>query len=401
VTDPMGEPDDDTIRCVYCRAPVSVGFPPCSCEAYGPGGAAWSEDASPPPRPRARRARADTRPREVSVAADDELGFNVQTFEGEEAAKVHRSVLLFGESGSGKTAAVCRAAADLDLDLEDIAYGRVTPVGDDTIFYLALERNGLATARLVNPKIRFTYADPFNEEGRPDSARALATAVSVIRAAATGRLQERFGTRLLVVDGLTELQRLEKDVIVDGNRSAKEGRSVRDYFDQDDWGFLNEKSRRMLNTLRALPLDLACTALEESYESRQSGVEKMSPKFEGKKISGEAMSFYSACGRMDKIVSTAPDGRELVAYRAMFTGPSRYRVKSNGALLGWQKPCVQAWFQVLNGERDPESTRIRSEIVDPERPGGTPGAAAEGAAAQPTHKRPAGSGSARSARATS
>lgn len=304
---------------------------------------------------------------------DDGMGFEIHGGDDPEAEEIttHKSVLLFGESGTGKTAALCRAAVDMHLDFEDVAYKRVKPVGDPSIFLLALEQNGLATARMINPRIRWALASPFDDDGNPDPGRAIKVATSVFRAAASGRLQEQ-GIKLLVIDGLTELQRLRKDVIVESNRIDKDRDGGRDWFDQDDWGFLNESSRRLMNTTRNLPIDVGISALEGRYETRQKGVEQVSPKLEGKKIPGEAMSFYTACGRATKIEDRRSDGSEHVDFRVMFSGPGRYMVKSSGPVMGWQRPCLQAWMEVLHGTRDPEDTRIRSTVVDPDGRGAAP-----------------------------
>lgn len=364
-----GPTDDETARCPHCGGPLDCGFPPCSC-----GG--WTG------RPLSGRA-PDTSRREVSVSTG--RGFEIRHFahraaEGEEptgeAEDTHHRVFLFGQSGSGKTLAACRASADVDLSLDDVIDGKAEPVGDERIFGLFLERNGLSAGRLINPKMGWEYADPFDADGTPNPVKALGIAVSVIRAAASGYLQEQGFTKL-VIDGLTELQRLEKDAISQANRTATEEkgeRVVREWFDRDDWSWLNEKSRRQLNTIRALPIDTICTALEETIELK-SGAERVAPKFEGRSIPGEAMSFFNGVGRMERVVVADASGRESVSFRAQFTGASRYLIKSCGALTGWQKPSAPAWLDVLGGRLPATATRIRTAIVDVERP---PEAAAGG-----------------------
>lgn len=307
------------------------------------------------------------------------VGFEIRRFgkaaDGSEERKddaFHR-VFVFGESGTGKTVAACRAAVDRDLDLAEVLDGKVTPQGDAKMFGLFLERNGLAAARMINPTMGYAFADPFNDEGEPDPAQALGIARAVIRAAASGILAEN-GFDRLVIDGLTELQRLEKDGISAVNRAeieAKGERVLREWFDQDDWNWLNEKSRRQLNNVRALPIDTICTALEEIVETK-AGAERILPKFEGRKIPGEAMSFFNAVGRMERVPMIDASGRESVSFRTRFSGASNVRIKSCGSITGWQKPCAAAWLDVLAGRLDPKETRIASAVLDVERPADAP-----------------------------
>lgn len=306
------------------------------------------------------------------------MSFKVHRFDEPGAQPIHHKFLIVGDSGAGKTIAACRAEADLDLDLDEVWAGSAKPVGDPEMFYLGFERNSLTAARLINPRIGFQLAELVPEEpeagleGVPDPAHALKIATEVIRAAASGELA-RMGFKRIVVDGITELQRLMKDDIVDGLIGDAANEEWREnWFSQDDWNFLKEKTRRAANWIRAISsIDVVVTALEDTFESRRAGAtqasDKVGPKMEGR--DGAALlQYFEAAGRMERIVVPLAAGRERVEHRVMFTGPSRYKIKPCGPITGWQKPCAAAWGAVLEGRLPPDRTRIRDSmtVADPE-----------------------------------
>lgn len=306
------------------------------------------------------------------------MSFKVHRFTDPDAKPVHHKFLITGDSGTGKTIAACRAEADLDLDLDDVWAGKAKPVGDPETFYLGFERNSLTAARLINPQIGFRLAELVpdepaeGEEGVPNPEHALAIATEVIRAAASGELA-RMGFKRIVVDGATELQRLMKDDIVDGligDASSPDWRE--NWFSQDDWNFLKEKTRRALNWIRAISsIDVFVTALEDTFESRKAGAtqasDKIGPKMEGRDGSA-LLQYFEAAGRMERVIVPLGAGREKIEHRVMFTGPSRYKIKPCGPITGWQRACAAAWGAVLEGRLPPDRTRIVDSmtVADPD-----------------------------------
>lgn len=296
------------------------------------------------------------------------MALQIHRFGEEGSPPVYHRFLITGQSGTGKTAAACLAEADLDVDLDALFAGRVTPKGDGQIFLLALERNGLATARMVNPALGYVLADPLDEDGLPHPERALELARETFRAACSGELRKLGFTRL-VVDGITELQRLLKDDIVDGLMGDHEDDADwrENWFSQDDWNYLKEKARRAFAWIRAIPMDLVCTGLEDSFVNKKTGVETIGLKLEGRD-NGATMQFFEAVCRMDRVVVPLEHGKTRIEHRAMFTGPGRYLVKPCGPVTGWQRPCASAWMSVLEKKVPPERTRIedRMAVVDPD-----------------------------------
>lgn len=234
-------------------------------------------------------------------------------------------LLVWGKSGTGKTAALVRAAADMDLTYADVADGLVKPVGDKGVFLLAFERNAIATARTINPDCGTFLAETYDR------------AVEVIQAARAGELIQAGFTRL-AIDGLTELQKLIGDTMSQS--------------DPTYWNVLIQRTGMMLRTLRSIPMHVACSALEQQKENERTRVVDVAPQFGGRSVPDTATSMMVASGRATR-TGEGSDERYVVD----FSLNGRYLVKANGSLRGRVKPCVAAWLEVLSGQRDPNSIR--------------------------------------------
>lgn len=248
-------------------------------------------------------------------------------------------VLLWGESGTGKTAAAVRASADRAVDLDAVLDGTATLQGDRGIFLLINERNGLATARAANPRVTYELVEA-------DDEKPLARVGEILRWAISGAAA-REGVHTLVLDGLTELQRLLKDDIAAGLSRERSS-----HFSQDDWGFLNERMRKMFRTIRSIPLRVVATALEDTRETGPEGATKVTTQagFEGRKTGGEAGQFFTAVARSQRWTVTGEDGTDVDRYAATFSAPAGTRVKRCLHLRGRVVPCAAAWLDVLDGK---------------------------------------------------
>jgi hypothetical protein len=235
---------------------------------------------------------------------------------------VHHRLMVWGASGAGKTVCAVRAAADLDVD---IAAGG-TPVGDRRCAVLTFERNAIPSIRAANPLASIKLAQTKDE------------AIQILQAAQAGRLTSA-GFTWLVIDGLTELQRLIGDTLVKDSDGY--------------WNQLIDRTRLMLRMIRSIPMSVVATALEQSRENEQTKVVSVSPQFEGRNTPDAAMETYSAVGR-----ATREGEGDLSRYVVDFNLASRYRVKPCAELRNRVKPCAAAWMDVLDGKLPYDAIRI-------------------------------------------
>lgn len=286
----------------------------------------------------------------------------------------YSALLLFGHSGTGKTMAAVAAADDLDFDFDAYWNGDSddAPVGDPGVYLIACEPQAIKAARLANPQLRkdgavlCTTYDKLQEQ---------------IRLAASGKLVE-LGFNRCVVDGVTEAQRIIKDNIVrevmaEIEASGESKKYRENWFDQDDWGYLKERTRRLCRALRMIVqhMDLVVTALEDEREDKDAGERLVLAKQEGT-VGKELNQYFNAVGRLRK----QPNG-DKIDHVVEFKLPQRYLTKGFGPINGRQRPNVGAMLAVLNGKLPPSATRIKVVAAPPEpEPAVPPAAAPEEAA---------------------
>jgi hypothetical protein len=257
---------------------------------------------------------------------DKTVNIGSLTFEragDQNAEAMHYKVFLWGPSGSGKSWASASAPG---------------------VFVLLTERNGLQSVKNSNPDARVTLCTD------------IAAVRQFMRAAAGDELKAH-GCRTIVIDSLTEIQRLMKDEILQ-QRLADERKEAKSKGEKEptettltlaDWGSLTEKMRRFMRLLRDVPYHVVCTALEngETDESSGTAVRYLYPSFEGKKLHNEVAQYFNAVGYCFKKEKASENGEKQVFHRVMFEGPSRYLVKPCFPLTGVQEPNVTEWFRVL------------------------------------------------------
>lgn len=271
---------------------------------------------------------------------------------GKNAMTLHHRFLLVATQGSGKTCAMVRAAADIDLPYDDIAFGRATPVGDPTVFYACVgEPQGLANVKLINPKAKAEYIETEEDLG---------SLLMDIR----GGMLTKLGCTRLALDGITQGQRLLKDSIVEEVMESNPGMRA-NWFDRDDWSYLNERTRRLLMLVNSLPCDVIMSAHEVENPEARTAAARLLPKLEGNASKVEIGGYCTAVGRASRMIARDSSGHESITYGVLFSAP--YLVKGVGPITGWQKPCAAAWLDVLHGRAPAGSTALpRPGSLDPE-----------------------------------
>ena len=91
----------------------------------------------------------------------------------------------------------------------------------------------------------------------------------------------------IVIDSLTEVQRLCKDDLTNKGRHAMK---------LQDWGKLADYMRRFIRVLRTIPKHIVCLALLETTFEEGTGTRYLKPAFDGKKTSGEIGQFFNFVG---------------------------------------------------------------------------------------------------------
>lgn len=234
------------------------------------------------------------------------------------ATGLHYKLLVYGHSGAGKTW---------------LAASAPNPI------VLLTEQNGVQSARLSNPEARYAYTSSI--EDVRDLLRAA-------QARALGTEQDPVDT--IVIDGLTEIQRLFKDEMMQQRGDGE--------FSIAMWGELTEKMRRLLRMLRDVPYHVVCTALAEA--EMEGETRHVFPAFQGRKLYDEVMQYFNAVAYCYK--QPKGDGIEHVA---MFDGPSRIAAKNCFPLKGTRVGPVSTWIAELRAASAPAQTPASPEPAGP------------------------------------
>mgnify|MGYP003151765577 CR=1 FL=1 len=226
-------------------------------------------------------------------------------FKAGDCEQLEAKILIYGDSGSGKTYGCSRS--------------------NNTIVLLC-EKNGMVSVKNANP----------------NALVVACTNISEVRAfmheAMNGGLKKH-GIQTIVIDGLTEIQRMIKDEILGSGKQMR----------LQDWGVLADKMRKLLRTIRNLPFNVICTALAE-YTYDEDQVRYTNPQFEGKKTAAEVMQYFSAVGVAYKNVNKEQD---TVEYKVLFGGPATVMCKSAGNLGKVEEGEAAQWLTKLAPTQEP------------------------------------------------
>jgi len=246
-------------------------------------------------------------------------------------------ILCYGDSGVGKTWRVSQSGE---------------PGSKTRVVGLLTEANGVHTARCANPDILLPEWADGDDEVR-HYAKTIGEVREVIVAIQNGVLE----ADVLVIDGLTEIQQMMKDKILE----LKQGRldddpktkGQRAAMAIGDWGTLNEWMRRFLRTIRNLRVHIAATALAEvevEHVGEDATIRHIRPMFQGSKLpSGAAQYFnvvaYCYCSRPRAVGKTAK--ARATQRLAMVEGSSKTQCKPAPPLGGVLSSPIYDWLAQL------------------------------------------------------
>lgn len=134
----------------------------------------------------------------------------------------------------------------------------------------------------------------------------------------------------IVIDSLTEVQRLIKDKITNQGRSPMR---------LQDWGTMADNMRALIRRIRGITThNVVCICLLESQIEEDTGIRHIRPAFEGKKTSGEIAQYFNFVGFLHSamVEVTQKDGstKKQTERRLMVEGPSRVLCKPTYPLEG-------------------------------------------------------------------
>lgn len=122
----------------------------------------------------------------------------------------------------------------------------------------------------------------------------------------------------LVIDSLTETQRMIKDEIISTKDADK-----RDNFSMRDWGILADKTRSLIRLLRDLPINVVCTALMDNATDDDGSKRILYPKFEGQRTGKEIAQWFNLIGLMHR-----KENDEGIKRYLRFSGPDSILCKN-------------------------------------------------------------------------
>lgn len=225
-------------------------------------------------------------------------GFLSHCVKASELAGQPISVLLYGDPGAGKT---------------HLAATSKEPI------VLLTEANGRDTIRRSNPDALVFVAD---------TAEAVR---SFMRAGLSGEFAAA-GRKTVVIDSLTEVQRLFADEIM--SSKPKDNRRM----ELQDWGLLTTRMRGFCRTVRSMPLDVVATCLAEHTVEDDRGVIWTKPAFQGKKLAAEVAQYFNAVGfayKRDRPAGAKEEDVQRTDLHAVDFDPGRRVLsKSHGPLSG-------------------------------------------------------------------
>jgi hypothetical protein len=214
----------------------------------------------------------------------------------------HIKALLYGQPGAGKTWGASQAPSPA---------------------ILLTERNGLETVIESNPDAMIYQAETMKDVR------------DFWRDAQSGQLAKA-GIRSVVVDSLTEIQRLMKIEIEESNGTED--------FSIKDWGTLTEGMRRFVRGMRDLNYHVVCTALAQHDIEEATGIRWICPSFQGRKLPHEIAQYFNVVAYVYTQKEKEGDG---VKHLATFTGGARYVTKRCGVLTGVVSTDVGKWIEHL------------------------------------------------------
>lgn len=289
------------------------------------------------------------------------------------ATSVWRKLLLYGNSGAGKTWRACQVRR---------------PGSGQKVLALLTEANAVQSARHANPDVLLpswpVMERVAGKDGEPDTSKPAidpATGQPIVRhyAIKMGEVREVLKAVIsreipdltaFIFDGLTEVQAMMKDEMLELKKKAvDEGKAKKEalVFSKADWGELNERMRRLMRSLRDLPVDVVTTALAdtETEEDGESTVRYTYPSFQGRKLPNQAAAFHNVVAYCYTARGRGEGGASKITRLAMVEGPETIQCKPAYPLTGVLDSPLWEWMDAM--AKPPEGSKLGRELTDEEK----------------------------------
>jgi phage nucleotide-binding protein len=212
---------------------------------------------------------------------------------------------IYGDSGSGKTFTASSAPNPL---------------------FLLTESNGLKSIHTSNPNALVAQCNTIHEVRQ------------FVAAASRGELPDEVET--IVIDSLTEVQRLFIDEILDSKGHDKDNK-----MQYQDWNTMTNRMLKFVRCVRDLPYHVVVTSLAQYAHEEDGTVARVFPSFQGQKLANEISQFFNLVGYVMRKEVTDADGVTSVRRAVLVEGPNRFLVKPCHPLVGALGSDVSQWIE--------------------------------------------------------
>ena len=142
--------------------------------------------------------------------------------------------------------------------------------------------------------------------------------------------------KTIVIDSITEMQRLIKDSIV--------GKGVMEI---QHWSKLTSNFRNLIRKIRNLEQNVICIGLVESEMEESTGQRHVRPAFEGKKTGPEIAQYFNFVGLLFTKQQLVDD-KMITVRNLMLDGPDRIMCKTIAPLTGTiENPNIKSLFEEI------------------------------------------------------
>ena len=248
--------------------------------------------------------------------------------------------LLHGDSGAGKTTAASKMPRPC---------------------FLLTEPNGLLSIRASNP-------DAIVVDVVSTSQNRNVSSMQIVREFFTAALDGTLANaevKTVVIDSLTELQRMLRDEIMSSKRAGPNGEVK---WTLEDWSTLTDRMRKLVRTIRDLPFHVVAICLSDT-ETDDSGTRYVVPSFQGKKLPNEVAGYFNVVGYVFRRSEENEDGSQVLSHRVLLRGASNYLTKSLPQLDAVEDPNMSNWVKKIMSNDAPVVEAGVSD-ADPKETGG-------------------------------